>query len=192
MPFDSQAQRESSTLENEASDTRAGLDAKYSAAQNELGFGAGADNPYSRSAENKEALGNNKRGITNTAGNQLYAGSTANKQDAAASEYDKNEKALEGSYAEAQAAHNRGVAQTGRDEQLGLTQIREGAVNRAAASEPAPLGVGGTAGRRAAVARGRGRAATEGQGVRRPNQARQLNARARAINAKVNRNRGRR
>lgn len=191
MPYDSQAQRESSTLQNEAADTRASLAARYQGAQNELGFGAGADNPYSQTAENKTNLANNQRGITNTAGNQLYAGSTLNKQSAARGEYDKTEKGLEDSYAEAQAAYNRGVAKTGRDEQLGLTQIREGAVNRAAASEPAPLGVGGAGGRRAGVARGRGRASQEGQNVRRPNQARQLNARARAINARVNARRGR-
>jgi len=195
MPWDSTAQRESAELGNEAADTRAGLGAKYSAAQNELGFGSGADNPYSRSAENKEQLGNNQRGITNTAGNQLYAGSTINKQSSARSAYDKTQKGLEDSYAEAQAAYNRGVAQTGRDEQLGGARIAEGAVQRAAASEPEKLGVGGAGRRAGVVARGRGRLngpGADGRNVRRPGQARQLNAKARAINARVNARRGRR
>lgn len=196
MPWDSTAQRESAELGNEAADTRASLEAKYASAQNELGFGSGAENPYSRSAENKTQLGNNQRGITNTAGNQLYAGSTINKQSSARSEYDKNQKALEDSYAEAQAAHNRGVAQTGRDEQLGKARIAEGAVQRAAATEPEKLGVGGGPRRAGVVARGRGRLpggpGADGRNVRRPGQARQLNARARAINARVNARRGRR
>jgi hypothetical protein len=193
-PFDSQAQRESAELGNEAGDTRASLAAKYASAQNELGFGSGAANPYSRSAENKTDLANNTRGITNTAGNQLYAGSTANKQSATRSEYDKNQKALEDSYAEAQSAYTRGVAQTGRDEALGDAQIKEGAINRAAESEPAPQAVGAGRGRKAVV-RGRGRVAgpgADGRNVRRPNQARANNAKARQINARVNaRNRGR-
>lgn len=195
MPWDSTAQRESAQLGNEAADTRASLGAKYSRAQNELGFGEGASNPYSRSAENRDLLASNQRGITNTAGNQLYAGSTLNKQSAARSDYDKTQKGLEDSYAEAQGAYTRGMAQTARDEQLGQLGIKEGAIGRAAASEPAPLAVG-NGGRRAGVARGRGRlpggARGEGQNIRRPGQARVLNARARAINARVNaRNRGR-
>jgi hypothetical protein len=193
-PFDSQAQRESGELGNEAADTRASLAAGYAAAQNELGFGSGASNPYSKSAENKTTLDNNARGITNTAGNQLYAGSTSNKQSAARSSYDENQKALEDSYSEAQNAYNRGVAKTGRDEALGEDTIREGAINRAAATEPAPLGVGSGARRKGVVA-GRGRVngpGADGRNVRRPGQARTMNAQARSINARVNqRNRGR-
>lgn len=195
MPWDSQAQRESGELGNEAADTRASLAAGYAKAQSELGFGSGAGNPYSRAAENKTQLESNQRGITNTAGNQLYAGSTLNKQSAARSSYDKNQKALEDSYAEAQNAYNRGVAKTARDESLGQSAIREGAIGRAAASEPEPLGVGG--GRRKGVARrGRGRLpggpGRDGRNVRRPGQARTMNRQARAINARVNRrNRGR-
>lgn len=193
MPWDSQAQRESGELGNEAADTRASLAASYAKAQSELGFGSGAGNPYSRSAENKTQLESNQRGITNTAGNQLYAGSTINKQSGARSAYDKNQKALEDSYNEAQNAYIRGVAKTGRDESLGQNAIREGAINRAAASEPEPLAVGG--GRRKGVVRGRGRIGgpgADGRNVRRPGQARQNNAQARAINARVTaRNRGR-
>jgi len=186
MPWDSQAQRESGALGNEASDTRASLGAGFSRAQNELGFGEGADNPYSQSAQNKDTFASNKRGITNTAGNQLYAGSTVNKQSAARSSYDTRQKQLEDSFAEAQSAHTRGVARTARDEALGQAAIKEGAIGRAAASEPEPLGVGG--GRRRGRARGR---ITGPQNVRRPQRARAANARARAINARVNRRRGR-
>lgn len=191
MPWDSTAQRESAALGNEAADTRVGLAASYDRAQRELGFGVGADDPYSRSAENKTTLESNKRGITNTAGNQLYAGSTANKQSAARSSYDKVQKGLEDSFADAQASYARGQARTTRDEQLGNAAIKEGAIGRAAASEPEPLGVG-SGGRRAGVSRGRGRVGgpgADGRNVRRPGQARRLNAQARAINAKRGRGR---
>lgn len=194
MPWDSTAQRESAVLGNEAADTRASLGSSYDRAQRELGFGVGADNPYSRSAENKSTLESNKRGITNTAGNQLYAGSTLNKQSAARSAYDKNQKALEDSFAEAQSAYNRGLARTSRDEQLGGLAIKEGAIGRAAASEPEPLGVGGGGRRKGVVRTGRGRIGgpgRDGRNVRRPGQARQLNAQARGINARINRGRGR-
>lgn len=183
MPWDAQAQRESAALGNEAADTRVSLAAGYDRAQRELGFGTGADNPYSHAAENKAAFDANKRGITNTAGNQLYAGSTINKQSAARSSYDKRQKQLEDSFAEAQAAYNRGIARTNRDEQLGMAAIKEGAISRAAATEPDPLGVGRGRGR---VAGRRPRRIVEARNVRRPQQARRLNARARNINARIN------
>jgi len=154
MPFDSRAARESAELGNEAADTRASLAAKFAAAQNELGFGAGVGNPYSAAAENKTALVNRQRGIANSAGNQLYAGSTLNKQSAARSDYDRNQKDLEDSFAQAQGAYTGGIGQTGRDEALGDAAIREGAITRAAASEPAPLAVGRGRGGRGRIGAG--------------------------------------
>ena len=184
MPWDSTAQRESAELGNEAADTRTGLGASYDRAQRELGFGVGADDPYSASAKNKTQLASNQRGITNTAGNQLYAGSTANKQSGARSQFDETQKGLESSFADAQSAYARGQARTTRDEQLGQAGIKEGAIGRAAASEPQPLGVGGGRGRSA-----RGRGVVEGRNVRRPAAARAMNAQARAVNARRGRGR---
>lgn len=168
MPFDSQAQRESLELGNEAGDTRASLAAKFAAAQDRLGFGGGSANPYSDSAENKQDLTNTNRGIANTAGNSLYAGSTLNARSQARSQYDKNQKAIEGAYSEATDAYTGGLAQTGRDESLGGLAIKEGAIGRAAATEPAPLAVGRGRGRAASKA-GRGKAP---QPVRVPRQTR--------------------
>lgn len=176
MPWDSQAQRESAELGNEGADTRASLASRFDRTQRDLGFGTGAGDPYSAAAENKTQLTNTQRGIMNTAGNQLYAGSTANAQSAARTSYDRTQKSLESSFADAQADFTRGTAQTTRDEQLGIAGIKEGAIGRAAASEPAPLGVG----------RGRGRvgAIREGRNVRRPAQARAMNSQARKLNAR--------
>ncbi len=193
MPWDSTAQRESAALGNEAADTRVDLSAGFDRTQRDLGFGVGADSPYSQSAENKDALAVNQRGITNAAGGQLYSGSTLNAQSGARSEYDKTQKSLEDSYAEAQSAYARGQARTTRDEQLGQAGIKEGAIDRAAASEPEPLGVGGR-GRRGAARTGRGRVGgpgRDGRNVRRPDQARRMNAQARRLNAQVGRGRGR-
>lgn len=178
MPWDSQAQRESGELGNEAADTRASLAAQYAKAQSALGFGSGASNPYSASAENKTNLTNTQRGIGTAAGNSLYSGSTLNAQSQARSGYDKTQKGLEGEFSEAQNDYTGGVARTARDESLGRSAIREGAIGRAAASEPQPLGVRSGRGRIGGPGR-------DGRNVRRPAQARAMNARARAINSRL-------
>lgn len=178
MPWDSQAQRESAELGNEGADARSSLAAGYDRAQRELGFGVGAADPYSATGENKKQLTNTQRGIGTTAGNSLYAGSTLNAQSQARTSYDKTQKGLEDEFAKAQTDYTGGVARTTRDEQLARTGIKEGAVGRAAESEPKPLAPG----------RGRVGGIREGRNVRRPAQARAMNARARAINARVKNN----
>lgn len=193
MPWDSTAQRESAELGNETADNRVALAASYDRAQRELGFGVGAGDPYSRSAENKDSLASSQRGITNTANNQLYAGSTLNAQSAARSAYDKQQKGLEDAFTEAQTDYSSGTAKTARDEALEREAIKEGAIGRAVAAEPEPLAVG-PVGRRVGTVRraGRGRVT---QSVRGPGRARQLNARASRLNARArvlnNRGRGR-
>lgn len=158
MPWDSRAQRESSELGNEAADTRVALGAAYDRTQRRLGFGVGAGDPYSAVEENKRRLTSNQRGIGTTAGKQLYSGSTLNARSQARRGYDKTQKGLEEELAEAQADYARGTAQTTRDEQLGGTGIKEGALERAAATTPKPLGVGRGRGRNARKpSRGRGR-----------------------------------
>lgn len=183
-PWDSQAQRESAELGAESADARSGLSADYDRAQRELGFGVGADDPYSATGQNREQLTRAARGITNTAGNNLYAGSTANAQSQARGEFDQQQKGLEDEFARAQSAYASGTARTTRDEQIGSAAIKEGAIERRAATEPQPLGVG--AGRR-----GRGRI-NEGQNVRRPAAARAMNAQARKLTGgRAGRGRGR-
>lgn len=188
MPFDSTAAREAAALGNEGADARASLAGRLSSAENDLGFGAGASNPYSQTAELRSQADSQRRGITNGAGNQLYAGATANAQSSARSEYDKGQKQLEDQYAAEQADFASGMARTGRDEALGIRGIKEGAIERRLATEPKPLGVNG--GR---AARGRPSAIAEKQNVRRPAVARAMNAKARAINARLGggRNQGR-
>ncbi len=181
LPYDSQAQRESGTLGNEAADTRASLAAAYNRAQSQLGFGIGADSPYAASALNRDRLASNQRAAVNGSGRQLYAGSTLNKQSAARSQYDRNQKQIEDESAEAQTDYTGGISRTRRDELLGKAQITAGAIERAAASDPQPLGVGRGRGR--GVARGRGRQV-------RPGQPRQVNPQA--LNARVKVRRGRR
>lgn len=142
MPWDSRAQRESAELGNEAGDVRATLLGRYNRAQSELGFGIGADDPYSAVAENRNRLEVDRRRILNTAGNQLYSGSTLSAQSAARADYDRRQKGIDSAIAEEQSAYNRGQAQTSRDEALGGTAIKEGAINRAVAAEPQPLAAG--------------------------------------------------
>jgi hypothetical protein len=178
MPWDSQAQRESAELGANSSDARASIAANYAQAQNELGFGSGAANPYSATAENKKALTVDQRGIGTTAGNNLYAGSTLNAQSQARGAYDKTQTGIEDEISRAQGDYTGDLAKNARDESLGKTGIKEGALERAAATEPAPLGVG---------KRGRGRlnGVREGTNVRRPAAARQANKEARTINKRL-------
>lgn len=150
MPFDSRAARESAELGNEAADTRASLLDQFNRAQHDLGFGSGAGDPYGATALNRDKLASDQRGVANTAGNSLYAGSTINARRQAASRYDRRQKEIGQDVAEAQTSFARGQAQTARDEATGQTGIKEGAIERVAASEPQPLAPG----RR----RGRGRA----------------------------------
>lgn len=178
MPWDSTAARESAQLGAEASDARAGLGASYADAQNELGFGTGSANPYGATEENKKALATDQRGVGTTAGNNLYAGSTLNAQSQARGAYDKSQTQIEDEISKAQDDYTGGTAKLARDESINQTGIKEGALERAAASEPASRGVG---------SRGRGRVngVREGTNVRRPAAARQANARARAINSRL-------
>lgn len=155
-PFDARALRESAGLTAEGADQRAALQAAYNKAQSRLGLGTGAANPYGASAENKENLTNVTRGILNTAGNSLYSGSTLNATRAARSTYDKAQKRIEDEYAEAQNRYTGGVAGTARDEAIGQAGIKGEAIERAAATEPAPLAPGGR--RRSRTGRGRLRA----------------------------------
>jgi hypothetical protein len=184
MPWDSQAQRESAGLGADSADARASTKAGYDRAQSELGFGSGASNPYGAVAENAKSLEDNRRGVTNTANNQLYAGSTLNAQSQVRSSYDKTQKEIDDQIASAQGDYTGGIGRIARDEQLGQAGIKEGALERAAASAPAPLGVGRPGGR------GRLNGPKEGRNVRRPAAARAANAKARAINARLGGGRG--
>lgn len=150
IPIDARAAREAAELGNASSDNRVGLAANYDRAQRKLGFGVGAGDPYSLTAENKTDLANRQRGIGTTAGNQLYSGATLNARSAARSTYDKNQKDLEEREAEARSDYATGSAQTTRDEQTGAAGIKQESVERRVASEPAPQAVG-------SKRRGRGR-----------------------------------
>lgn len=158
MPIDAQAVREGARLGNEGGDTRVNLAARYDEAQQNIGFGTGAGNPYSEAAQLKAQHVANTRGIRNTAGNQLYAGSTLNKMSAERSQFDAGQKRLEDTAARATAAYNRGVARSRRDEQMGRYDIQEGAINRAVSAGPTPM----------AVPRGRGRPRRRPRQIRGP------------------------
>lgn len=178
LPFDSTAQREASVLGNEAADTRANLAAKLSRSEFDLGFGQGADNPYGDTTLNRDQLAQGLRASVNGSGRQLYAGSTLNKQSAARGQYDRNQKEIEDSIAEAQAGYNEGRARTQRDTALGLAGIKEGAIERRLATEPKPLAVPARGRRRAPARRGRALPGVPRQPIRlTPQQAQKINAR---------------
>lgn len=157
LPFDSQAERESAELGNEAADTRASLRSSFQQSQEESGLGEGASNPYSHAAQLARERDAAQR--LSGVGNRLYAGSTVNKLRYAAGHYDEGMKQLEAGQDRAQADYLRGTGQTNRDYQLGISKIKEGAINRALATEPAPLAPG----RRRAPARRTARRSIQGR-----------------------------
>lgn len=165
-PFDARALRESATLTGEGADERARLQAAYDKAQSQLGLGSGASSPYGAAAENKSNLENAERGIKTTAGNNLYSGATLNAARQARSTYDKTQKRIENEFAEAQNRYTGGIAATARDEATGQAGIKGEAIERAAATEPAPLAVGNRRPRRGG--RGRLGAGSNVRGSRRP------------------------
>lgn len=146
MPYDSTAEREGAELGNEAGDTRAQLTTKFLRSQEDLGFGAGATNPYSSAAQLARERDAAQRGTLNAAGNSLHAGSTLNATRETAQRYDEGRKALEQSYDRSRTDYESGGQQTERDYQLGLAKIKEGALNRALEKEPAPIAPGRRAG----------------------------------------------
>jgi hypothetical protein len=82
------------------------------------------------------------RGQLNTAGNSLYSGSTLNRQAEIASAYDQGYNALTAKDAQQAATYQRGTNENNREYELGIDKIKEGALNRALESEPAPLATG--------------------------------------------------
>lgn len=148
MPFDSEAERESGELGFERDAGLADLGAERRSEQEQSGLGEFSNNPYSDAALLKRQRDASSLGQLQTVGNQLYAGSTINAQAQVASQYDQGLKGIESADAEGAASYERGVNSANRGYQLGLGKIKEGAINRALESEPAPLATG----------RGRGRA----------------------------------
>jgi hypothetical protein len=153
-PWDSQAEREQSEAGFEKAQTTADLAGERQAQEEQSGLGpAGADNPYSDAAMLKRQRESSSRGQLNTAGNQLYAGSTINAQRGIQSAYDQSYNQLTATDAQQAAANARGVNTANREYELGLAKIKEGAYNRALETEPAPLAVGSRGGRRGRVVR---------------------------------------
>lgn len=124
-------------------------DAAWQARQEEYGLGAGAQSPYSHAAMLKKQRQAGERGVRNTAGVNLYSGSTVNQQAQVTSAYDQQRHELEKAFAGDQEAYHRAASDANRDYELGRNRIQEGALERALESEPAPLGV--PPGRRARV-----------------------------------------
>lgn len=142
LPIDARAIGEESELGLERTSRLADVTAQQRDLEDQYGFGAGASNPYSDAARLARERDAGQRGALNTAGNQIYAGSTINKERGVAAAYDRNRQALEASYNSKQDQLGRTQAETGQAYQLGLGRIKEGALERALSSEPAPLAVG--------------------------------------------------
>jgi hypothetical protein len=149
-PWDAAAAGTEASALKRREDTLSGLGARWTLEQQEYGLeGPYADyknNPYSKAALLQQNYDNARRGTTNSAGLQLYAGSSINAQNANTNHYGEGRNALEKAYA-ADFAQNRAErleAENGYQE--AIDNARWEAVQAALKAEPeaAPEAGGGT------------------------------------------------
>lgn len=140
MPWDSQANRESSEAGFEKTSAQAELDAQRRAQQEESGLGDSTD-PYSHAAMLKRQRDIGQKTNLTAAGNHLYSGSTINQARGVSGAYDRGYQSLQAEDARQAASYERGTSNLGQQYQLGLSRIKEGAINRALERNPRPLAV---------------------------------------------------
>lgn len=143
MPWDAQATLETAGAYRNASDKLAGLRGNWDAEQRSIGIGQGYENnPYSQASllQRQREIGN--RGAINSAGNQLYAGSTVNHLGQVERGYSEGRAHLQESYEARRAQVEREELATQHEIQAEQEQAQLEAIRRAeeAAPEPAPVG----------------------------------------------------
>lgn len=136
-PWDAQAEREWGGGENKYRDKMAGIQGDWAYRQEWYGLG-GASNPYSQAALLQHRHEVDNRTVMNSAGNQLYAGSTVDRHAAADRTFDVAYKQLEAAYAAENAKREREEAEARHEWEDEQAAIREGAVGRAEEVEPPP------------------------------------------------------
>jgi hypothetical protein len=153
-PWDLAASQSEANAQRNYGNTLAQIGSNWALTQQEYGlegpYADAANNPYSKATLLQRSYDNARRGTTNSAGNQLYAGSTVNAQNANTFSYNEGYDALQKGYARAgaekvsaeQAAQERlqaaGEEANWRRIEAGLQSEPEAA----AAPVPAPSGPG--------------------------------------------------
>jgi hypothetical protein len=152
MPWDVGAANSEAGALNKRNNSMAGLQSGWQRSQQEFGLeGPWADyasNPYSRAALLQRSYDSAKRGTTNSAGHNLYAGSFINAQNQNTHQFDLGRDELQKGYDQTHAEYI--ASQQGAENEYGESIAQAGwdRVNAGLNSEPEPMPAGGPQGQR--------------------------------------------
>jgi hypothetical protein len=137
VPWDSQAEREWGAGEKAYQDRRSALEGDWQSRDEWFGLGE-TNNPYSQASllSHRHEVG--KRGVMNSAGLQLYSGSTVNARASTDRTFNIGLESLKAAYEAERARKDRELLQAQHEWESEGNEIREGAVGRVAESEPPP------------------------------------------------------
>lgn len=152
-PWDSGAGGLASAALRNRENALAGIRGDFRYQQQQFGLGSGGETPYSQAAALKRQRKIGNKSNLNSAGLQLYSGSTINRARGVASAYDRGRQRLEADYARVQERTKQREAQARGEYGDALAEAREGALDRAAEQSPEPEPLPG---------RGRGRRPRDG------------------------------
>lgn len=144
MPWDLAAANDEAGAQKRLSNTLTGLDSNWLRTQQDFGlegpWADAASNPYSRSALLQRSYDNAKRGAMNSAGQQLYAGSYVNSQNANTHQFNLGRDEMQKAYAQANAGYigERQAAQDQFGESINQAQWDRVQAGLESPLEPAP------------------------------------------------------
>ena len=147
MPWDVGAANSEAGALNKRNNAMVGLQGSWLRTQQEFGLeGSWADyasNPYSRAALLQRSYDSARRGTTNSAGHNLYAGSFLSAQSQNTHQFDLGRDELQKGYAQSQAEYvaNRQRAEDEYNESI--AQAGWDRVNAGLQAEPEPMPAGG-------------------------------------------------
>lgn len=133
MPWDSGADATASAALLNRENTLAGIRGDRLYQQEQGGLGEFANNPYSQAAALKQQRDNANKANLNSAGLQLYSGSTINRARGISDAYNRGRLQLEAQEAQAREAAKQREREAEGAYQDSVAQATEGALNRAAA-----------------------------------------------------------
>jgi hypothetical protein len=151
MPWDVGAANDEALAGKKYANAASTLDSSWLRTQQDYGLeGPWADvasNPYSRAAAFQRSYDNARRGTTNSAGRNLYAGSYINAQNQNTRQMNIGRDDLQKSYAQANAQHVAEKQEAQNRYQEELNQAAWERVNAGLGSEPEPMPTGGGGGK---------------------------------------------
>jgi len=143
MPWDAAAANSEAGALNKRNNAMAGAQSSWLRTQQEFGLeGPWADyasNPYSRSALLQRSYDAARRGTTNSAGHNLYAGSFINAQNQNTHQFNLGRDELQKGYAQANAEYIANQQRAEDEYNEGIAQAGWDRVNAGLQAEPEPM-----------------------------------------------------